>query len=237
LFLSSAGRRVTGFARAWSEIGGRAIFGALFSTIACHGIGETSDADAPACSGGVLGDGGSPDFQFLVLQSDDTVTPIGEDASVPIVTPPQGGRIVLVGVRATNVDGCGLDLTGALRDPQTQQVTFERRTVDLTPTGDGWGASGSVNRSMPSQISNFANVPVCPNEWSMSDIYDHTYRLEVTIRDRQGRELTKKIDVTPRCAAIDAQGCSCLCMAGYVLGQSCAEGGTEDGDAGAQGDP
>ncbi|MDP9151736.1 MAG: hypothetical protein M3O36_17575 [Myxococcota bacterium] len=180
--------------------------------------------EVPACPAGALGDLAKPlDFRIQALLADQSVAPVEDGAAVPLLFPPQGGRVLFIGVRATNVDGCALRLTGALRDPSSQQVRFETRSINLIPTGDGWGQSGVVDATHGAAISNFANVPVCPNQWASGNVYDQPYRLEVTVEDRQGaRKLTKFAQVTPVCAEpANAAQCSCICKAGYILGQAC----------------
>jgi hypothetical protein len=142
-----------------------------------------------------------------------------------MLLPPQGGRVIFVGVRATNVDGCGVQLTGALRDVTTRQVRVDARTLNLNPSGDGWGscvAPGGV-----AQIANYANVPLCPNQWAEKDLFDVEYELSVSLRDRQGKTVVETIRVVPRCAEpANRAECLCICKGGYMLGESC------EGDAG-----
>jgi hypothetical protein len=180
------------------------------------------------CPVGFLGDeAGAPDFDFQVLLADDTVAIVKDGDSVPMLLPPQGGRVVFVGVRATNVDGCALQLTGALRDLANGNASVDSRTINLTPTGDGWGVS-AASTSTSGGIANFSNVPACPNNWSATNLYGHSYGLEVTIRDHEKRERTKKIQVTLACGQPENLGeCMCICSAGYVLGQPCNDGGSE----------
>jgi hypothetical protein len=207
---------------------------ASFALAACSGPHDEGGDAGPDAPVELLGDATAPpDFDFLVLQADNTVTPVSDGGTVPIVTPPQGGRVVFVGVRATNIDGFGLQLTGALRDLKTQQVQFDSRTVNLIATGDGWGVSGTANEPVAAAIANFSNIAVCPNEWSSTDIYGHEYGLEVTIQDKERRPaLTKTIRVTPQCAEPMALGeCLCICKAGYVLGQPCDDAGGPDSPA------
>jgi hypothetical protein len=148
---------------------------------------------------------------------------------LPILIPPQGNRYVFPGVRATNVDGCQLLITAAVRDLSTQQIATERRYITLVPTGDGWGVSGVSGESIAVSAANFANVLVCPNLWSSTDIYGHVYGLEVTIQDQECRQATRKISVTPECAEPpNLAECLCLCKWGYVVGQSCDDGGPAD---------
>ena len=113
--------------------------------------------------------------------------------------PPQGGQVIFVGIRATNVDGCALQLTGALRDLATQEVRVDSRTVDLIPRGDGWGVSGM--RDIGLGVANFANVPVCPNEWSSTNIYGTVYGLEVTAQDRGGARSPRRSTSRPSAAS------------------------------------
>lgn len=203
------------------------VAGIASAAAACSGRQvDGADASQP-CSVGFLGDeAGAPDFDLQLLEANDTVAPLSDGDTIPMILPPQGGRVIFVGVRATNVDGCGLQLTGALRDLATQQVRVDSRTINLIDTHDGYGVSGTQTTSVSSAIANFSNVPLCPNEWSSTNVYGTVYGLEVTIQDREGRQVTKKIHVTPQCGEPDNLAeCLCICMAGYVLGQSCADAG------------
>jgi hypothetical protein len=185
------------------------------------------DADCPV---GSLGDTSKPiDFAFRILHVDGTDAPLADGDDVPLIFPPQGGRVIFVGVRATNLDGCGVQLTGALRDPANQLVRVDSRTVNLIPTGDGWGASAPSSQTISSARDTYSNVPVCPNQWASTDVFDHPFALEVTVTDRAKRKLTKSIQVTPRCAEVDKMGeCRCICKVGYILGESCTDDGGTD---------
>jgi hypothetical protein len=202
---------------------------AAIALAACHPGSVQSDDGGEPCPVGFLGDeAGAPDFDFQILEADDTVAPLVDGDSVPMILPPQGGRVIFVGVRATNVDGCELQLTGALRDLTTQQVRVDSRTVNLIDTGDGYGVIGMASTAIASAIANFSNVPLCPNEWASTNVYGNVFGLEVTIQDRGGRQLTKKIHVTPECGQPDnLSQCLCICAAGYVLGQPCGDAGSE----------
>lgn len=191
-----------------------------------------SGMDAEPCPVGYFGvEGGTPDFDMQVLEADQTVAALNDGDSVPILLPPQGGRVIFVGVRATNIDGCRLQLTGALRDLTTQQVRVDSRTVNLLDAGDGYGVSGDQATAASTAIASFSNIAVCPNEWSPTNIYGNVYGVEVTILDREGRTLTKKIQVTPECSDPDSREvCLCICKGGYILGESCMDGGAEGGD-------
>ena len=194
------------------------------------------DAPQPECAAGFLGDPvKSPEIELRAIRADETDAPLKEGDDVALIFPPQGGRVVFVGVRATNVNGCGVQLSGAVTDPQTKQVRIDARTVNLNATGDGWGTSGVAMQSVSAAIANYSNIPLCPNQWSATDVFDHVYELEVTLKDRERRSVTKAIHVTPRCAEpTNLDECLCICKVGYVLGEAC--GATDGGaDAGVGG--
>ncbi|APR83621.1 Hypothetical protein A7982_08970 [Minicystis rosea] len=190
------------------------------------------DAGPHGCTTGFVGDGTKePEIVITVLGPGTTLTEVAEGGAVPLIFPPQGGRVIFAGARARNLEACGATVTGALRDPTTKQVRLDARTVNLVPAGDGWVETD------PTDISSFSNVPVCPNQWSMTDLYGAAYELEITIADRSGRTVTKKVSVKPACAEPESEAeCLCICKGGYVLGESCttSDGGADDaGDAGA----
>lgn len=145
-------------------------------------------------------------------------TPISPGGQLPLMFPPQGGRVAFVGVRATNIDPCGVTLVGALRDKISNQTRFEARTVNLTPRGNGFAESNE------NDISSFANIPLCPNQWSDTDLEAAIYELEVQVKDRRGKQVITKLDVQPACLEQDRLvECRCMCDSDYVLGQVCED--------------
>lgn len=196
----------------------------ILSVLALCSLGcSASSSPAHTCTMGFLGsESQPPKIEILVVQPDDSVTTAVDGGPVPLVQPPQGGRVVFVGARVTNMDGCGVQLTGALRDETSLQVRVDMRTVNLVSTGDGWGATGTGVLS--GSISSFANVPVCPNQWSTTDVDGHRYQLEVDVLDRAGRTARAVLEVTPYCSEpASAAYCACTCAAGYS-GQPCPVG-------------
>ncbi len=190
--------------------------------------GPEAGPDAPiGCMLAFLGDKTQdPELTVTVLGGAPPAEPVADGGTVPLTFPPQGGRLIFAGVRATNVDPCGVQLTGVLRDTATQQVRLDSRTINLLPTGDGWGESDETDPS------SFSNIPVCPNEWSATNIDGTPYQLEMTVADRGGRTVTAKLLVTPHCAdPAEAAQCLCICQGGYVLGQTCSapDGGADAG--------
>lgn len=181
------------------------------------GAGGGGAGGGSSCSLGFLGDAAMPVEMKVTARGADKIskelTPGGEAA---MILPPQGGRVLFVGVRATNIGACGVELTGTLRDKATNQIRVDGRTTNLKPTGDGWGAS------VDSDISTFSNIPVCPNQWASTDMFGQTFELEVTLVDKEGRTASQKLDVMPSCAEAENQAeCLCQCKQGYKLGQTC----------------
>jgi hypothetical protein len=184
------------------------------------------DPPAPeACTLSFLGDKSKPvQLEIIMRDASGRSAKVTEGGDVSILFPPQGGRVIFVAARVTNIDPCAMTLSGAIRDPVTAQVRIDNRTVNLVPTPDGFGTA------IDSDISTFSNVPVCPNQWASDDIYDKPYELQITVKDRGGRTATQKVKVVPRCAEPDRlDECRCICQKNYVLGQVCTpgDGGTD----------
>jgi hypothetical protein len=193
----------------------------------------SSDAgpDAKTCTLAYLGDKTKdPELELIALGADYMSSAIADGAKVALLFPPQGGRVVFVGVRATNLDPCAVKLAGAMRDVTSKQVRIDTRTINLEPADDGWGQSSEGD------IASFANVPMCPNQWSNTNIYGTEYEVEVTLTDRDKRKVTKTIRVTPECSepALSAE-CTCICKGGYVLGEMCDGGAPTSSSSGAGG--
>lgn len=193
------------------------------------------DAPPSVCDAGFLGDPSKePIVELRALKTDGTDVPLNDGDDLAVIFPPQGGRVAFVGVRAINVDGCGIQLTGALRDTTTAQIRADGRTLNLDREPDGWGTSGRGTTAKIEEsalIGNYSNIPLCPNQWASTNIYDETFELEVLLQDRGKRQVSKKIKVTPRCSEPGSKEvtCRCLCKKDYALGEACGE------DAGADG--
>ena len=211
--------------------------GALLVLAALAGAG-CMPPTPPAPDGGphecseVVGDATlAPVVQLIGLDPNMMAFTLADGGMDTLAFPPQGGRVIFAGVRATNLDRCGVQLGGVVRDTTTQRVSVDSRTVNLLATGDGWAASN------PADISTFNNVGVCPNEWSATNLYGTPYQLEVTLTDRSGRTATQTLEVTPECSEpAHAAECLCICKGGYVLGEACAGADGGAGDAGDGGD-
>lgn len=184
---------------------------AVVVLLGCSPSRDAPDA-APSCSLPFIGDKSKPIELELTVLEGGSARVLKDGVDVPLILPPQGGRVVFLGVRATNIDPCAVKLSGAIRDTATNQVRVDTRTVNLR---DG--------ASIDADISTFSNVPMCPNQWAGTDAFDQPFRVEVEVRDKSGRTANKQLTVTPRCneAGKEAE-CKCICKKGYVLGEPCA---------------
>ena len=196
---------------------------------------DTAIDSQSVCPAGFLGDPAKePMIELRALKADGTDVPLNDGDDLAVIFPPQGGRVAFVGVRAINLDGCGVQITGALRDLSTLQIRADGRTLNLDREPDGWGTSGHGTTAKiedSALIGNYSNIPLCPNQWASANIFDHTFELEVQVQDRRKKLVSKKIKVTPRCAEPGAKetACRCLCKLGYVLGETCGEDAGIDG--------
>lgn len=185
-----------------------------------------SDADCPA---GFVGDPSLDiEIELRALKADGSDVPIADGDDLAVLFPPQGGRVSFAGVRARNIDACGVQLTGALRDPLSKQLRLDARTVNLRKEPDGWATTGrgaETDIGSSDAIGDYSNMPLCPNQWADQDVFDKTFELEVLVKDRRQKTATKKINVTPRCAEPGEKetACRCLCRKGYILGETCGE--------------
>ncbi len=193
------------------------------------GSDASDDALGSVCPTGYLGDPAAPaEIELRALKPDGSDVAIAEGADLAVIFPPQGGRVAFVGVRARNVDGCGMQVIGALRDPISKQIRLDGRTVNLRREPDGSGVTGkgvATDLESADDIGNYSNVPLCPNQWAEQDVFDQPFELEVQIQDRRGKTASAKVRVVPRCAEPGSKlaSCRCLCKKGYVLGETCGE--------------
>jgi hypothetical protein len=145
------------------------------------------------------------------------LAPVADGDSIPMEPPPQGGFVMYIGAMARNVDGCGIELAGTLRDPDTMaQLGFDGRNTDLVAGADGWGRSDARDNS------NEANVNSCP-DYSNKDRVNGDFILEMKVTDRQKRTATVSHRVKLICdPTLSPQGfdeCFCTCSANYSLGK------------------
>ena len=142
----------------------------------------------------------------LVASDGQRVFDIADGAQVPLLGAPQGGHILLVGARVKTASACQLTATAALRDTTTQRVLgLEERPLLLDERADGWAVPPSTLDAMP-------NVAVCPSAAATSNVYDHEYRLELTL-SKSGRQLASlSAMITPTCSQNALAFCQSDCQ-------------------------
>jgi hypothetical protein len=200
--------------------------------------------DDPTCT--FIGDPDLPlEIQVIYRAADGSSRLLVDGGTIDLVTPDQGGKVALPGVRARNVDTCSVALNAALRDPCNNRViALEQRPVNLVAGDDGWAVP-----KQPGELSDYANVPACPTAAATRDVDDEPFVLEVRLTDGRGRIAMQTMTVTPVCAEADsAEACRCECDVDYLLACEPEEpcpcevdldggvAGTCPGDAGAQAD-
>jgi hypothetical protein len=199
-----------------------AVAAALAGATGC-GDDDPATPDAAPCD---VGDPtATPELQ-VITQVAGAIAPVTDGGTLPIVVPPQGGHILLVGVRVKNVSLCGATIGVALRDPCDNGVLgIERRPVAWRVADDGF-----AEPAQPMEISDYANVAVCPNGAGDRDIDGQPYQLEVRFYEAGGRVAERILATTPTCDAGDTY-CTCDCDSDYDLGGDCPT----DPDAGVIG--
>lgn len=201
------------------------------------GSGGSGGGGSPfQCPYDYNGDPAAPmEIEVFYLGADDKNHDVTDGAVLDMIEPPQGGRVIFVGVRAKNVSPCGVSISAGLRDPINNKVNFESRSVNLVPDGSGFAVSRL------GEVASYANTPTCFNTWSAQNLFDGDYTLEVTVEDNDGHKAEKTFAVTATCSDKSLAGnsgqavidqCMCICKTGYMLGEDCAAGGGGTGGAG-----
>jgi hypothetical protein len=176
------------------------------------------DDPKPRCPAGFIGDPSKPTEATMLISdgTSGTENPIAPHDPLPLEPPPQGGYVSYVGTAARNLDGCGVELRGTLRDPDTgAQLGFDARTTDLVRGADGWGRSNAANNA------NLSNVNICP-DYSSKDRQGQEFILELQVVDRGHRTATVSMPVVPTCNLTNPlvqADCLCTCSANYFLGK------------------
>jgi hypothetical protein len=150
-----------------------------------------------------------------------------EGGAVPLILPPQGGKVMVVGVRARNLDGCPVTIASSIRDTCSNSIiALENRPVRLEPNGDGW-----LTPAIPSDLINYSNLPACPRANLERDVHAQPYLLSIRVEDKDGRKAETMIEIVPTCAEPEFMDqCLCECDQDYSLGDECTG---ERPDAGA----
>jgi hypothetical protein len=162
-----------------------------------------SDDDPP---GVCIGDCTAPIELIAVGQTSTGVFDLVGESTIEIVRPEQGGWVIYVGVRARNVHANLRVLKGALRSTTSQQVlSLEERPAHLVADAQGWGRAQYAGQDL-------ANIPVCGPVPGPLDFDDTAWRLELSVRDSDGRTASTSAIVRPRCLdQFDGPDCQCDC--------------------------
>lgn len=143
-----------------------------------------------------------------------TLTEVQPGQPIPLEPPPQGGYVLYVAARVRNLLGC-VEFRGRLVDPATgKELGFDARSATLERHADGWGWPNA------SSLSNVSNVNGCPAY--DRGIHGQRLDLEVTVVDRQRRQVTVRHPVVPTCMHAGPtlqRDCICTCEKGYYLGK------------------
>lgn len=195
------------------------LFAVLFALAACGSHGPTP-AGPDAAADGATTDGSplAPEIELMYRSRDGVATGCSPDAAVPLTLPPQGGFVLLVGLRAKHLDLSSLTITASIRDTVTDQVlSVEQRPVTLALGSDGWATP-----DMPDSLSNWSNLPACPMASATRDLFDQPYVLRIAAEDGTGAKADAKLTIVPTCeAGADGDLCRCQCKQGYTLGDPC----------------
>lgn len=171
----------------------------------------------PQCTTPFLGDPSmAPEIELISLGSGYVFASIVDGDSVSLLQAPAGGSVFFVGARVRNMNPCGVYLASQLKDPVSKRTRIDNRRVNFEPTNDGWAGP------LPTDVSTVSNISVCPNQWSMQDLFGKEYELTVTVTDRDARSITQSARVIPACDEPGHEAvCTCHCKLGYKLGESC----------------
>ena len=84
---------------------------------------------------------GGPELAIMVRTRDGMAMDATVGGQVPLIFPPQGGFVVLVGARVHGLDHTSVTITASLRDAiSTPVLSLEMRPVQLAVGADGWAS-------------------------------------------------------------------------------------------------
>jgi hypothetical protein len=209
------------------------LFGVVAALGACSGAppvgeGEGEGEGEPTC---FIGDPNEPAEIVLIGVAQ---LPVGQEDLVdgielPLLLPPEDGRVVLISVRARNVscrllirvavhDPCLSSSEGGVADVDGDLVSLDARPITLAVDDDGFG------RPELGSFQNFSNVPLCPAFRAPGDMNDQPFIVDVTVGEvpRDGEATAREhtldpVRVTPVCPNDDDGACACECDGDLVL--------------------
>jgi len=191
----------------------------LSALAACGSHGpKPAGPDAAPDSATIDATPSAPEIELAYRSRDGMATTCAPDAAVPLTLPPQGGFVLLVGLRAKHLDLSSVMITASIRDTLDNQVlSVEQRPVTLVLGSDGWATP-----AMPDSLSNWSNLPACPMASATRDMFDQPYVLHIAAVDGTGAQADASLTIVPTCEAGSAgDDCRCECKQGYMLGNPC----------------
>ena len=176
----------------------------------------SAEPPPPTC---FLGDRSrAPELRLLMRTPAGDAVEITESSSVALIQPPQGGKVIFVGPKVRNIDGCPVDITTTLKDPCSGTiVALEKRPVVLTEA-DGW-----LIPERPQEISNYSKLGACPKAGISNNIVGEWYVLKLRLEDKSGLIAEASARVMPICSEPSLKDrCLCECdQQFYPLGGLC----------------
>jgi hypothetical protein len=173
-------------------------------------------ACVPCCGDTVAGDASQDAVvEPMVFQPGGYRVP-EEGAQVPLIAGGQGGLMIIAGVRARNVDTCGVTVRARLLslDGQLLSESFSERRLDKREDGsaeivDDDGSHGLI---------------LFPCDFSEERAVGISRMLEVTVTDSDGRSATSRTTVVSTCGDL-GEWCENTCGARNDAG---VDGGGQD---------
>lgn len=152
-------------------------------------------------------------LEIVHLDADFNVVATMADTVLPLIVPPQGGWAVLIGARATNIDGCQMNLATSFRDAcEPTVLKFDMRpSQPLIAQGDGWGLT---------PLADFSNLQLCPTPGPLRNLFNEPFLFTVTVDDIDGKRASTEVRLSAQCPA-DNPRCACECDKDYNVGEAC----------------
>jgi hypothetical protein len=123
--------------------------------LSCAVLALTLLPGCGCCGNTTLGNPSEPiqlEITAAVQNPDGTVDyiPVGDAGPLQLVRGGQGFQMVAMNVRATNLDRCGVTVSGQLIEPDGGPDDSDYRIADLSDVkGDGWGSlTGGLSSSI-----------------------------------------------------------------------------------------
>lgn len=177
----------------------------------------------PCCGDTQTGDAAAPLQAQVLVRDDDGYRPLESGADVPLVQGGQGFMMLVVGVRAQNVDVCGVQFDARIVDARTGEL------LDQTMTERNlWRENDTHASTQDDDASAGAWLLPCSGGFTRRRL-NLPVRIELTITDRQGKAASATAEGRLTCPE-DA------CSEWLPCEDAGIDGGTEGGtDAGTDG--